>query len=191
MPTTTLAFPITTLTIWISSVVVLLLVVIPIFFTRAVYVRKNARLRQRMGELEELNRKLELGGILPQKADNGGKSDKGWVQQVVSIVVAIGGLAGLLGASTPLLRQIQEMKNTTVKLDRQNQSLEFFNNLLGFTETRWKDASEVEPIGYKPSPKPRAYEYGGQRPDIIEVFDGSTIKFKLPSNGARFLIRPK
>ncbi|MGJ5818790.1 hypothetical protein [Paludibaculum fermentans] len=191
MPTE-LALPITTATIWISAAVVLLLISIPVFVTRAFLVKKIARYQAALKALEEANQQLKatVGERLNERKDDS-KNDKGWVQQAVSAVLAIGGLAGLLTAATPLLHEIRDIQATTQKLDQQQKSLDFFNGLLGYSEANWKESVGETPLTFKAAPKPRAFSYDGKRPTVIELEDGALIKFTLPRKGARFLLRLK
>jgi len=189
---TPLSLPLTTEIIWIAAAVVLLLLVIPIFLTRAFYVKKNVRLQGRIKELEDTNR--DLGnrlGAFPKQASRDEKSEKGWVQQLVSVVVAVGGLAGLLTAFVPLLDKIQDMEKSKSRIEEQQSSLSFFNGMVGFTEAKWKEVSNSPPSVLRANPKPRDFSYEGQDPKIVDIEKGSIVKFVVPANGARILLRPR
>jgi len=190
MPTH-LALPITIVTIWISAAVVLLLIGVPIFVTRAFFVKRIARYQAAIDVLEKAKSDLEGKAESWSDKKDDGRSEKGWVQQLASILLAVGGLAGLLTAATPLLHEIRDIQTTNEKLGQQKTSLDFFQKLLGFTEADWKQASEETPTNFKSGPRPKAYPYDGKLPAVIEAEDGATIKFALPKKGAILLLRSK
>jgi hypothetical protein len=190
-PGSTFSVPVTPGTIWASALIALLLASVLIFGTRAFYMKKIALVNQKVTQLESEKKELQgrVGAAPVSPASHEAAANRGFLQQVVSIILAVASLAGSLAAANPLLVTILDFQGQKKTIVKQKLSLDFYNKLVSFDEEKWDSKSTDTPPHFKGPKKVNAFVYNGTHPEIIEA-ESTTIKFDLPKDGARFLLRP-
>jgi hypothetical protein len=177
--------------------------------TRVFYVRRIAKCKAGTRALEQQIQDLHRSRMTETKSQPVA-APSGTGQQLVAIIVAIGGLSALVAAATPLVHDFLEGKYTqcTASLADAKNDLTKLEQLMDFDPTQWRAAEAVRVPNQQAARNQTillgnnkiessdrdtiAVTYDGESPAFIES-DRSvkiTMTLKKPSNGVQLLVRP-
>jgi hypothetical protein len=174
-------------TILIAVGCLALLMTIPALIVRAIFGRKLAVQEAGWEACRKENDQLRRNSSITPSISRDG--NPGMVAQLVMVLGALAGLAGLFATFPPLLKALSEFEkgrqDASIEFTKQKDSLTIFNTLLLGDSDQWRLAKQNAIRTVSKNPKLQIEN----RPMIITT-EEKTLSLSLPAGGVTILVRP-